>query len=66
MHPRMAGIHEKEKEFKQWISTELFNKQTDYKRRPRRPPFLLVLSEGVGVTSWKKNVKYRKDVCIIF
>jgi len=23
----------------------------DYKRRPRRPPFLRVLSEGIGVTS---------------
>lgn len=31
-----------------------------YKRRPRRPPFLLVLSQGMGVTSSKIMYKKRR------
>ena len=28
-----------------------------YRRRPRRPPFLLVLSDGMGVTSSVKKIR---------
>ena len=44
---------------------ELFNKSllnnlfAVYKRRPLRPPFLQVLSDGMGVTS---SVKYNQNI----
>lgn len=33
-----------------------------YKRRPRRPPFRRVLSDGIGVTSSTKNQRKEKDI----
>ena len=35
----------------QWWNTRWSSTDVIYKRRPRRPPFLLVLSDGIGVTS---------------
>ena len=39
-----------------WSSTDVI-----YKRRPRRPPFLLVLSDGIGVTSSVNKTQTRSD-----
>ena len=43
------------------------NSLNNYKRRPRRPPFLRVLSDGMGVTSSAKIQQYRSlNISVLF